>query len=70
MHDALRPTRRSVWREDSSRHDLQRLAHAIARRRRQTFHHVFRLVLAAVPPPRRPRWDMIETQRIATLRQG
>jgi len=58
-----------VWREDSSRHDLQRLARAIARQRRHTFHRAFRLVLSATPPPRRPRWDLIETQRIVVLRQ-
>lgn len=69
MRDRSRPIRTPVWREDSSRSDLRRLAQAIQRKRRKTFHRVFRLALSGTPPPNRPCWDLMETQRIAILQR-
>jgi len=58
-----------VWCEDSFRGDLERLARAVSSVPHDGFHRMFRLMLSAVPPPRRPSWDSMATQRIAILQR-
>jgi hypothetical protein len=59
-----------MWREDSTRSDLQRLANALGTLQTdRPVHRTFRIKLATIPPPVRPRFDAAKTQRIVGLRR-